>query len=101
VERWASNTLRILGIVATVVFVIAGCCRLLTIAWVVFIRGGLTSNARILHPQAETAFFGALIAVVALIVMGIVAIVKLIEGIAHGPNSSPPRTEGSQINRIL
>lgn len=93
-ERWVSNTLRILGIVASVVFVIAGCCLLLTVALAIFIRGGLTPSARILRPQAASAFLGAILAVIALIATGIVTILKLIRGMTRSgrpvPNSSLP-----------
>jgi len=89
VDRRAANTLRILGIVATVVLVIGGCYLLLAIALVVFIRGGLTRNAMILHPQAANAFFGAILATVALVTAGIVMIVKLAKGTVRAPVRSP------------
>lgn len=88
-ERWVANTLRILGIVASLVFVIAGCCLLLTIAWAVFIRGGLTPSTRILHPQAGDAFFGAILATIALATAGIVMIVKLAKGIVRAARPVP------------
>jgi hypothetical protein len=84
VERWAAKTLRILGIVVTVVLVIGGCYLLLLIAWVVFIRGGLTRNARIFHPQAANAFFGSILAMIALVTAGIVMSVKLAKGMVRG-----------------
>lgn len=87
-ERWAANTLRIVGIVATVVLVIGGCYLLLFIEWAVFIRGGLTRNAMIFHPQAANAFFGAILATIALVTAGIVMSVKLAKGMARGPARS-------------
>jgi hypothetical protein len=88
VERWAVNTLRILGIVGTVVLVVGGCYLLLLIAWAVFIRGGLTRNAMIFHPQAANAFFGAILAVIALVTAGIVMSVKLVKGMVRSPARS-------------
>ncbi|MGA3089377.1 MAG: hypothetical protein ABSD75_12245 [Terriglobales bacterium] len=76
-ERWAANTLRTLGILVTTILVIGGCCFLLLIAGLVFIRGGLTPSARILRPQASDAFFGAILATIALVTAGVVMIVKL------------------------
>ncbi len=59
-ERWAVNTLRILGIVGTVVLVVGGCYLLLLIAWAVFIRGGLTRFGWIktVARQEKTKFRG-------------------------------------------
>jgi hypothetical protein len=88
VERWAANTLRILGIVVTTVLVIGGCYFLLVIAWFVVIRGGLTQSARIFRPQAADAFLGAILATIALVTTGIVMIVKLAKGIGHRPARS-------------
>jgi hypothetical protein len=88
VERRAANTLRILGIVGTVVLVIGGCYLLLLIALVVFIRGGLTRNARIFHPQAANAFFGSILATIALITAGIAMIVKLAREMVRAPARS-------------
>jgi hypothetical protein len=85
VERWAANTLRTLGILVTIILVIGGCWFLLLIALLVFIRGGLTPSARILHPQAGGAFFGAILATIALVTAGIVMIVKLAKGIVRHP----------------
>ena len=87
-ERWAANTLRTLGIVVTTVLVIGGCFFLLLIAWFVVIRGGLTQNARLLHPLAGDAFFGAILATIALVTAGIVMIVKLAKGIVRRPARS-------------
>lgn len=112
-DRRAANTLRILGVVVTVVFVIGGCYLLLLIAWVVFIRGGLTRNARIFHPQAANAFFGSILAMIALITAGIVMIVKLaremvraparsqIVAAAAGPAAAAPRGAASAASRSV
>lgn len=87
-ERWAANTLRILGVVVTAMLVIGGCYFLLVIAWFVVIRGGLTQSARILRPQAADAFLGAILATIALVTTGIVMIVKLTKGIVRRPACS-------------
>ena len=87
-DRRAANTLRILGIVGTVILVIGGCYLLLFIALVVVIRGGLTHNAMIFHPLAANAFFGAILATVALVTAGIVMSVKLVKGMVRGPARS-------------
>jgi len=84
VERRAAKALRILSIVATVVLVIGGCYLLLTIALVVAIRGGLTRNAMIFHPLAANAFFGAILAAIALVTAGIAMSVKLAKGMVRG-----------------
>jgi hypothetical protein len=55
-------------------------------------RGGLTPSARILRPQAASAFFGAILAVIALIAMGIVTIFRLIRGMVR---SGPPVSNSS------
>jgi hypothetical protein len=88
VERWATNTLRSLGIVVTLILVGGGCCFLLLVAWLVVIRGGLTPSARILRPQAADAFFGSILAAIALVTAGVVMIVKLAKGIARSPARS-------------
>ncbi len=97
-ERRAANALRILSIVATVVLVIGGCYLLLTIALVVVIRGGLTRNAMIFHPLAANAFFGAILATIALVTAGVVMSVRLAKGMVRSPARSqmvaaaaPPR----------
>lgn len=87
-ERWAANTLRTIGIVVTTILVIGGCYFLLLIAWFVVIRGGLTQNARIFHPQAGDVFFGAILATIALITAGIVMVVNLAKAIARRPARS-------------
>jgi len=88
VNRFTANTLRILGVFGTVILVIGGCYVLLIIAVAIFIRGGLTPSARILHPQAADAFFGAILATIALVTTGIVMIVKLAKGIVRPPTRS-------------
>jgi len=111
VERWAGNTLRILGIVVTVVLVIGGCYLLLFIALAIVIRGGLTRNAMIFHPLAANAFFGSILATIALVTAGIVMIVKLAREMvraparsqfvaaAAGPATPAPRSAASPASR--
>jgi hypothetical protein len=89
-ERRSANALRILGIVATVILVIAGCCLLLLIAWLVFIRGGLTRNAMIFHPRAANSFVGALLAAIALVTTGVLIIRKLAREMGRHPAHSLP-----------
>ena len=84
-ERWAANTLRTLGIIVTTILVIGGCYFLLIIAWVAFIRGGPTQNARITHPQAGDAFLGAIMVTITLVTAGILMIIKLAKGIVLHP----------------
>jgi hypothetical protein len=100
VERWATNTLRTLGIVVTTVLVIGGCFFLLLIAWFVVIRGGLTQNARLFHPQAGDEFFGAILATIALVTAGIVMIVKLAKGIVRRPGYSSHLSVAGVSGRI-
>lgn len=89
-ERRPANALRILGIVATVILVIAGCCLLLLIAWLVIIRGGLTRNAMIFHPRAANSFGGALLAAIALVTTGVLIIRKLAREMGRHPARSLP-----------
>ena len=89
-ERRPANALRILGIVATVILVIAGCCLLLLIAWLVIIRGGLTRNAMIFHPRAANSFVGALLAAIALVTTGVLIIRKLAREMVRDPARSLP-----------
>jgi hypothetical protein len=87
-KRWAANTLRVLGIVLITFFGLVVCQRLLVIAWLMFIGGGLTQNARILHSGAVEAAFGAILTTIALVTAGIVLIVKLAKGINLRPAHS-------------
>jgi hypothetical protein len=92
-ERRPANALRILGIVATVILVIAGCCLLLLIAWLVIIRGGLTRNAIIFHPRAANSLVGALLAASALVTTGVLIIRKLArEMVPHPAHPLPLAT---------
>ena len=84
-NRLTANTLRIVGMVVTVILVIGGCYVLLIIALAAFIRGALTPSGRILHPQMAEAFFGAILATITLVTAGIVMIVKLAKGIVRSP----------------
>jgi hypothetical protein len=87
-DRRAANTLRLLGIIATVLFVLAACLAILYIALFILLRGGLTERARITHPQAANSFFVAIMLAVALITIGIIVIGRLATGIARGRNAS-------------
>jgi len=89
-ERSPANALRILGIVATVILVFAGCCLLLLIAWFVIIRGGLTRNAMIFHPRAANSFVGALLAAIALVTTGVLIIRKLARQMVRHRSRSLP-----------
>jgi hypothetical protein len=102
-ERRPANALRILGIVATVILVIAGCCLLLLIAWLVIIRGGLTRNAMIFYPRAANSFVGALLAATALVTTGVLIIRKLAREMVRQPARSLPfaTTSGSAAASAL
>jgi hypothetical protein len=89
-ERRPANALRILGMVATVILVIAGCCLLLLIAWLVIMRGGLTRNAMIFYPRAANSFVGALLAAIALVTSGVLIIRKLARETVRHPARSLP-----------
>ena len=89
-ERRPANALRILGMVATVILVIAGCCLLLLIAWLVIMRGGLTRNAMIFYPRAASSFVGALLAAIALVTGGVLIIRKLARETVRHPARSLP-----------
>jgi hypothetical protein len=102
-ERRPANALRILGIVATVILVIAGCCLLLLIAWLVIIRGGLTRNAMIFYPRAANSFVGALLAAIALVTTGVLIIRKLAREMVRQSARSLPfaTTSGSAAASAL
>jgi hypothetical protein len=84
VERSAANTLRILGIVATVIFVIFACYWPLVIAWVIVTMGGLTQHAMTFRPQAGSAFIGAILAVIVIVTVGVLIIRSWPQGSSRG-----------------
>jgi len=83
-ERWASNTLRILGIVVTSVVTLAGCLVLLLLSLCAWSGGSANSQK-----GAAVAFLvGALV----VLVLSIFVIAKLAKGVAHSgalPVASP------------
>jgi hypothetical protein len=87
-DRRAANTLRILGIIVTVLFVLAACLASLYIALFILLKGGLAQRARITHPQAANSFFVAILLAVAFVTIGIIVIGRLATGIVRGRNAS-------------
>ena len=90
-ERRTHNSLRILGIVVTSILVVAACLFLGYIELFIILRGGLTSRARILHPQAANSFFAIILAMIALVTGGVVIIGRLYTGIVRDPRSMRPQ----------
>jgi hypothetical protein len=90
-ERRTHNSLRILGIVVTSILVVAACLFLGSLALFIILRGGLSSSARILHPQAANSFFVIIMAMIALVTGGVVIIGRLYTGIVRDPRSMRPQ----------
>lgn len=90
-DRRTYNSLRIL--IVTFILVVAACLFLGYIELFIILRGGLTSRARILHPQAADSFFAIFLAMIALVTAGVVIIDRLYTGIVRDPRSMrpPPR----------
>ena len=87
-DRFASNTLRTLGIVALSIFVIVGSLPLLLLALCAGMFGGLGSPSH--HdPQTVKLFYGSILAAVALVTFGVLIIAKLAKGIVREPAGSP------------
>ncbi len=97
-ERSAANTLRILGIVATVIVVIFACYWPLVIAWVIVTMGGLTQRAMTFRPQAGSAFVGAILAVIVIVTLGVLIIRKLAAGIVWGAVGPRPLATASAVS---
>ena len=87
-DRFASNTLRTLGIVLTSIFVILGCLVLLLLAacFGILANAGGSGHS---DPQASNLAFGALVVAVLLIALGVSIVTRLAKGIGHA-NDAPP-----------
>jgi hypothetical protein len=99
-ERSAANALRIIGIVATVIFVIFACYWPLVIAWVIVMMGGLTQRAMAFRPQAGSALVGAILAVIVIVTVGVLMIRKLAAGIVWGTTGPRPLATASGVASI-
>jgi hypothetical protein len=92
-DRFASNTLRTLGIVFTSIFVIVCCLALLLLALCAGILGGIGGTGH--HdPQTVNLFYGSIIGAIAIVTIGVLIIAKLARGIVREPagveTSAPP-----------
>lgn len=87
-DRRIANTLRILAIVGTALVVIAVCGVMLNVAFFVVMKGALTRQTRILHPQGANFVFGAILATITLVTVGVTVIVRLAKGIVRRPARS-------------
>src|SRR5271169_1974008 len=86
-DRFASNTLRTLSIVAISIFVIVGCLLLLLLALCAGMLAGSGSSAH--HdPQTTKLFYGSILAAVVLAIIGVLSIAKLAKGIVRESPSS-------------
>jgi hypothetical protein len=99
-DRFASNTLRTLGIVAISIFVIIGSLLLLLLALCFGMLGGVGSPGH--HdPQAVNLFYGSILAVIVLVTVGVLSIAKLAKGIVRdSANSQLPalQTESKSLS---
>ena len=85
-DRFASNTLRTLGIVATSIFVILGCLVLLALALCFGILANVGGSGHS-DPQASMLAFGAVVAAIVLVIIGVAVVSKLAKGIVHGTDA--------------
>ena len=83
-DRFASNTLRTLGIVFTSIFVIVCCLALLLLALCAGILGGIGGSGQ--HdPQTVNLFYGAILVAILIVTLGVLVIARLAKGIVHEP----------------
>ncbi|HLW86600.1 MAG TPA: hypothetical protein VKR60_15390 [Candidatus Sulfotelmatobacter sp.] len=83
-DRFASNTLRTLGIVFTSIFVIVCCLALLLLALCAGILGGVGGSGH--HdPQTVNLFYGAILVAILIVTLGVLVIARLAKGIVHEP----------------
>jgi hypothetical protein len=88
-DRFASNTLRTLGIVFTSIFVIVCCLALLLLALCAGILGGIGGSGH--HdPQTVNLFYGAILGAIAVVTIGVFVIAKLAKGIVREPAGLEP-----------
>ena len=87
-DRFASNTLRTLSIVAISIFVIIGSLVLLLLALCAGMFGAVGSASH--HdPQTTMVFYGSILAAAVLVIIGVLSIAKLAKGIVRGNNHAP------------
>ncbi len=84
-NRRSANALRILGIVLTVIVVLALSLVALWFALFIAMMGGLSQGTRVLHPRAANSFYGLILLVVATVAGGITLIGRLATGIVKVP----------------
>jgi hypothetical protein len=96
-DRFASNTLRTLGIVAISIFVIVGCLLLLLLALCAGMLGAAGNPAH--HdPQTTKLFYGLILAAAILVIIGILSIAKLAKGIVRESTTLPaPQPESQSL----
>ena len=96
-DRFASNTLRTLAIVAISIVVIVGSLALLLLALCFGVAGNLTSASH--HdPQVVKIFFGAILAAIVLVTVGVLTVAKLAKGIVRESavlSAQPPAKSSS------
>ena len=72
-DRRTHNSLRILGIIVTLILVVAACLFLGYIAFFIILIGGLSRRA---HPQAANSVFAIILAMIALVTGGVAVIIQ-------------------------
>jgi hypothetical protein len=83
-DRFASNTLRTLGIVFTSIFVIVCCLALLLLALCAGMLGGIGGSGH--HdPQTVNLFYGSILGAILIVTLGVLVIAKLAKGIVREP----------------
>jgi len=96
-DRFTSNTLRTLGIVAISIFVIVGCLLLLLLALCAGMLGAAGNPAH--HdPQTTKLFYGSILAAAILVIIGVLSIAKLAKGIVRESTALPaPQAESQSL----
>jgi len=100
-DRFASNTVRTLGIVAISIFVIIACLLLLLLALCAGMLGGLGGPGH--HdPQTMKLFYGSILAAVVLVSIGVLTISRLAKGIVReSANSQLPNPQAESKSLSL
>ena len=96
-DRFTSNTLRTLGIVAISIFVIVGCLLLLLLALCAGMLGAAGNPAH--HdPRTTKLFYGSILAAAILVIIGVLSIAKLAKGIVRESTALPaPQPESQSL----
>jgi len=97
-DRFASNTLRTLGIVAISIFVIIGSLVLLLLALCAGMLGAVGSASH--HdPQTTMVFYGSILSAAVLVIIGVLSIAKLAKGIVRETTTLPiPQAESPSLS---